>query len=234
MRPALSVYPDKDSLDRAAADLVADGLSRAHAARRGTAALALSGGETPRGLFELLATPEFSARIPWSEVEVYWTDERCVAPAHPDSNYGLARRCLLSKVPVKEENIHRIFGEQGPARAATEYETRLRKLGRGCDVVVLGVGEDGHTASLFPNTAALDENNAWATAAETPKGPRVTMTFPFLDLSGDILILAAGAAKAKVVAASAEGTGPYPVLRLSPSVPPRWLVDREAALNILK
>lgn len=234
MRPALSVYPDKISLDRAAAELVADGLSRAHAARRGTAALALSGGETPRGLFELLATPEFSARIAWPEVEVYWTDERCVAPGHPDSNYGLARRCLLSKVPVKEANIHRIPGELGPERAAAEYEARLRERGRGCDVVLLGVGADGHTASLFPDTPALDENNAWATAVETPKGPRVTMTFPFLNLSGDILILASGAAKAEIVAASMEGSGPHPVLRLRPPAAPRWLVDREAAANILK
>lgn len=234
MKPVLNVYPDKDSLDRAAADLVADGLSRALASRRGPAALALSGGETPRGLFELLATPEFSARIAWSEVEVYWTDERCVGPGHPDSNFGLAQRLLLSRIPVPEANVHRILGEQGPARAAAEYEARLRKLGRGCDVVLLGAGEDGHTASLFPNTAALEESTAWATAAETLKGPRVTMTFPFLNLCGDVLILAAGAAKAKVVAASLEGAGPYPVLRLSPPAPPRWLVDREAAANILK
>lgn len=233
MKPLLRIYPDKTSLDRAAASLVADGLSRARAARPGRVSLALSGGLTPRGLYELLATPEFSARIPWPEVEIYWTDERCVAPAHPDSNYGLAERCLLSKVPVEEANVHRIRGELGPVRGASDYEAALRRLGRGCDVVLLGAGEDGHTASLFPGTTALEEKNDWAAANDTPNGPRVTMTLPFLNLSGDILVLASGAAKSNVVAAAARGSEElYPVQRLRAARPALWLVDREAGAGL--
>lgn len=233
MRPIIRVHPDKASLDRAAALLVVELLGRAHAARRAPVALALSGGVTPRGLYELLASPEFSPRVPWPEVEVFWTDERCVPPQHPGSNYGMARDSLLSKVPVAEANIHRIHGELEPARAARDYEARLRRLGRGCDVVLLGVGDDGHTASLFPGAAALEEKDAWAAAVAGPLGPRVTMTLPYLELGGGLLVLACGAAKAKVVAAAARGSDEgYPVQRLRTRTPTVWLVDREAAAGL--
>lgn len=233
MKPVIRVFPDKTALDRGAATIVVGLLTEA-AARDGRATLALSGGATPQGLFALLASPEFTAKIPWPQVKVYWTDERCVPPEHPDSNYGLAKRLLLSKVPVEERNVHRILGERGAARAAADYESRLRKLGKGCDVVLLGAGEDGHTASLFPGTTALAETAVWAAANDTPKGPRVTMTLPYLNLSADVLVLAAGKAKAKVVAAVKEVGATYPIQRLSPPKPPLWLVDREAAANILK
>lgn len=233
MKPIVRVFADKTSLDRQAAILVSGLLTEA-AARGGRATLALSGGETPKGLLELLGSPEYAARVPWAGVSIYWTDERCVPPEHPDSNYGLAKRLLLSKVPVAENNVHRMIGELGAARAAADYESRLRELGKGCDVVLLGAGEDGHTASLFPDSPALAEKTAWAAANDTPKGPRVTMTLPFLNLSGDALVLACGSAKAPIVAAVMEGGGMYPVQRLSPSKPPFWLVDREAAVNILK
>lgn len=233
MSPIIRVHPDKASLDRAAALLVVELLSRAHAARRAPVSLALSGGATPRGLYELLASPEFSPRVPWPEVEVFWTDERCVPPEHPDSNYGMARDTLLSKIPVVEANIHRIRGELEPGRAARDYESHLRRLGRGCDLVLLGVGDDGHTASLFPNTVALEEKDAWAAASAAPRGPRVTMTLPYLDLSGGLLVLASGAAKAKVVAAAARGSDEgYPVQRLRTMTPPVWLVDKEAAAGL--
>lgn len=233
MNPIIRVYPDKASLDRAAALLVVELLSQVHASRRAPASLALSGGATPRGLYELLASAEFSSRVAWPEIEIFWTDERCVPPAHPDSNYGMARGSFLSKVPVAEANIHRIRGELDPARAAGDYEAQLRRLGRGCDVMLLGVGDDGHTASLFPNAAALEEKDVWAAAVEGPRGPRVTMTFPFLELSGGVLVLACGAAKAKVVAAVARGSDEgYPVQRLQTRTPAVWLVDREAAAGL--
>lgn len=231
--PVLRVYPDKASLDRAAASLIAELLSRALATRRAPVSLALSGGSTPQGLYALLASHEFSSRVPWPELEIFWTDERCVPPNHPDSNYGLARRLFLSKVPIPETGIHRILGERGAAAAASEYDARLRQLGGGCDVVVLGVGEDGHTASLFPGTAALEEKIAWAAANETPKGPRVTMTLPYLNLGENVLVLASGSAKSKVVAAAASGSREfYPVQRLWARTPALWLLDRDAATGL--
>lgn len=233
MKQSLRVYPDKSSLDRAAAGLIVELLARARARRSGPVALALSGGITPRGVYELLASEEFSDLVRWPETEIYWSDERCLPPDHQDSNFRMARRALLSKVPVAEANVHRIMGELGPESAAFAYETALRRLGRGCDVVLLGAGEDGHTASLFPGTPALEERKAWAAANPTPKGPRVTMTLPYLNLSGDILILASGAAKKAVVAASARDSGElYPVQRLRPQRPALWLVDREAASGL--
>ncbi|MEK7232490.1 MAG: 6-phosphogluconolactonase [Elusimicrobiota bacterium] len=231
--PVLRVYTDKASLDRAAASFIAEFLSQAYAARRAPVSLALPGGLTPQSLYALLAAPEFSTRVPWPEVEVFWTDERCVPPDHPDSNYGMVRHLLLSKVPLAEANIHRIQGDLGAAAAARDYDAQLRRLGRGCDVALLGVGEDGHTASLFPGTAALEERNIWATSSETPKGPRVTMTFPYLNLSENILVLASGAAKSKVVAAAASGAAElYPVQRLRARTPALWLVDQDAGAGL--
>lgn len=233
MKPIIRVYPDKASLDRAAALLVVELLGRAHAARRAPASLALSGGTTPRGLYELLASPEFSSRIPWPDIDIFWTDERCVPPEHPDSNYGMAKNSLLSKVPVAEANIHRIHGELEPERATRDYEARLRRFGRGCDVVLLGIGDDGHTASLFPNTAALNEMTAWAAAVSGPRGQRVTMTFPYLELSGDVLVLACGSAKAEVVASATRGSyKDYPIQRLRTNKPALWLVDHEASAGL--
>ncbi len=233
MRPVLRVCPDQASLDRAAALLVAELLHQASAARRAPVSLALSGGLTPQSLYEFLASPEFSGRVAWPELEVFWTDERCLPPDHPDSNYGMAQRLLLSKVPVAAANVHRIRGELDPARAARDYEAQLRRLGRGCDMVLLGAGEDGHTASLFPNTSALEERTAWAAANATPKGPRVTMTLPYLNLSGRVLVLASGAAKAAVVAAAARSLDEiYPVQRLRTKNPVLWLVDQEAAARL--
>ncbi len=230
MKPIMRVCPDKAALDRAAARLIVKFLTEAHAARRAPVALALAGGGTPRGVYELLASPEFSALVPWSEVDVYWTDERCVPPEHPDSNYGMAERALLSKVPVSPARVHRIQGELGPEKAALLYDAELRRLGRGCDAAVLGVGADGHTASLFPGDAALEERTAWAAAASSPGGPRVTMTFPYLNLAERVLVLASGAEKAKPVDAATRGAfGAYPVLRLIPKTPALWLVDQEAA-----
>lgn len=234
MRPVLRVYPDKASLDRAAALLVAQLLNQASAARRAPVSLALSGGLTPQSLYELLASPEFSARVPWPELEIFWTDERCLPPDHPDSNYGMAQRLLLSKVPIAAANVHRIHGELDPARAARDYEAQLRRLGRGCDVVLLGAGEDGHTASLFPNTAALEERDSWTAANATPKGPRVTMTLPYLNLSDNVLVLVSGAAKTAVVAAAARGVNQLDAVhRLRTKNPVLWLVDQAAAAGSL-
>lgn len=228
MKPLLRVHPDEESLGRAAARLLVERLGGARPGAR--ASLALSGGRTPLGLYELLASPEFAGRIPWPEIEVYWTDERCVPPDHPDSNYGAAERLLLSKVPVRPANVHRIRGEAGPGAAAREYEETLKRAGRGCDVVLLGAGEDGHTASLFPGDAALEEREAWAAPAAGPGGPRVTMTLPYLCLGADLVVLASGARKAPVVAAAARGDdGPLPVLRLKAAKPVLWLVNRDAA-----
>src|SRR5699024_4642592 len=126
----------------------------------GEFSVALAGGNTPKSLYELLAGDAFRDQIEWSKVSIYFGDERAVPPDHPDSNYAMARGALLSRVPIPEDNIHRMRGEIDPEDAAIEYGRVLKSTygdHGGLDLVLLGMGDDGHTASLFPDTAALDE-----------------------------------------------------------------------------
>lgn len=139
-------------------------------------AVALSGGSTPRSFYSLLATPEFSRQISWSQVHLFWGDERCVPPDHPESNYRMARETLLAKIQIPPENVHRMAGEKEPRIAAAEYEEELRdifQLAPGAfpcfDLILLGLGEDGHTASLFPGSDALEETKRLVTATYIAK-----------------------------------------------------------------
>ncbi len=151
--------------------------------------VALAGGSTPRRLYERLAACTF----PWSETEVFFGDERCVPPDHPDSNFRMASEALLSKVPAK---VHRMRGEACDAAA---YEEELRQVfGAGVpqiDLVLLGLGEDGHTASLFPDDPALEEQDRWVVRVERPDHPRLTLTLPVLSAARVALFLVAGEAK---------------------------------------
>ena len=137
-------------------------------AARGLFAVALAGGSTPRAAYMLLATEEYAVRVDWGRVHVFWGDERCVPPAHMDSNYRMARETLLDGVPLPAQNVHRMHGEMIPEDAASDYEKTLRlffgdDLPR-FDLVLLGMGSDGHTASLFPGMAILREERRWAVA----------------------------------------------------------------------
>ena len=229
MKPRFQVFTGRAALEEGAAGLIAAALAAARRTRPGRPSLALCGGASPRGLYELLASPAWTAALPWSELEVFFTDERCVGPEHPDSNYAMIQEALLSKVPVRPESIHRILGELPAEEAARRYETELRSAG-GCEVALLGAGADGHTASLFPGSSLLEERRRWAAAALTPLGPRVTMTLPYLDSCRSVFVYAPGPAKAGLVRrVRSQPEGLLPVQRLSPAEPPLWLLDEDAA-----
>lgn len=225
-----------DAADAAARE-IADAAASA-VAQRGRFVLALSGGETPRPLFQLLAR-DYRAAMPWDRTEICFADERCVPPHNPASNFGLAWSTLLSHVPVPDERIHRIFGELGPDAAASQYEARLRRLfadnpreGR-LDVALMGVGKDGHTASLFPGDHVVDEQTRWVAAAHAPPGApvpdRVTLTLGFLNRTRLVIFLCAGDEKREVVSQIVSGAAPHlPAARVSGVERTLWLLDRAA------
>ena len=179
-------------------------------ARTGWFVMALSGGRTPSVLFRLLAKPPYADRIVWDRCDVFWSDERCVPPRDPESNYRMAHDLLLDRVPVPPRNVHRIKGELPPSEAADRYEETLRRVlgardageapAELFDLVLLGMGVDGHTASLFPGNDALGEKTRWVVDVTAPPGiapaARVTMTLPVLNAAERVLFLTAGEDKA--------------------------------------
>lgn len=212
-------------------------------AARGRFTIALSGGSTPRHLYQLLAS-DYATQLPWATTHVFFGDERCVPPDHPDSNYAMARDALLVHIPGLESRARRIEGERAPGDGASRYAEMLHRefphtqgtVATTFDVLLLGVGTDGHTASLFPGSPAVDERSRWALATHAPPGApvadRVTLTFPALDASRTTLILCAGAGKQSIVSQIREA-GPrardlYPVARVSARGSVRWLMDRAA------
>ncbi len=237
--PQIEVYP-LEALAPAAATWLAATTQRA-VQRRGKAHIALSGGSTPRSLFRLLATPEWQSRVPWPHIHIWWADERGVAPDHHDSNYGAAYALLLSHLSVA--NIHRMRGEMDDAVAAARaYEMEMRhafNLGpRGrprFDLILLGMGADGHTASLFPGTAALAEHKALVTVGWAPVAPhrRLTLTLPVLNRAACCIFLAAGADKGPALAQVLRpdpSSPPLPAARVNPSQGRViWLLDTAAA-----
>lgn len=200
--PLLQVCPDAAALADAAAELWVSRAAAAIAAR-GRFAVALSGGATPRATYVLLATAAWADRVDWPYVHVFWGDERCVPPDHPESNYRLAREALLDHVPLRATNVHRIRTERDPREAAADYEQTLRDFfgpvcGPRFDLVLLGMGTDGHTASLFPGTAAVHEQERWVVAHCVPQlaAWRVTLTPVALNAAAQVAFLVSGAEKA--------------------------------------
>jgi 6-phosphogluconolactonase len=190
------------------------GVARASITERGRFDFVLSGGRTPESVYKSLV----DADLEWRKVHVWFGDERCVPPVHVDSNYHMANEALLSRVAIPPANVHRIRGEMDAYRAAEEYEAEMRKVLKVSDgelprfdLVLLGMGPDGHTASLFPGTPALEEEDALCcgTWVEKFKAYRVTMTFPVFDNAANVLFLACGADKAPMVKlATADTIGP--------------------------
>jgi 6-phosphogluconolactonase len=177
---------------------------------RGRARIAISGGSTPKAAFTLLADQShpFHARMPWDKLELYWVDERCVGPDDAESNYRMTREALLDHVPLKPEQIHRMEGELEPEEAAACYESGLRNGFRlegaevpRFDLVALGMGPDGHTASLFPHTAALHELGRLVVANHMPQKDtwRVTLTWPVINHARSVFFLVGGADKAQIL-----------------------------------
>lgn len=237
-------------MSRSAASCIAD-LARERLGESGWFTLVLSGGATPRLLYECLAAPPYREIMPWSSTHIFWGDERCVPPDHPKSNYRLAYRSMISRVPIREENVHRIPAEKGsPEEAAASYEKTLReffdegvkrssKKSRAgtslFDLVLLGVGTDGHTASLFPGNAVLEEKSRWVAPVSAPPGYRetcrVTMTLPLINRSGTVLFLVAGAKKLETVryiTGFRDAAATHPAAMVAPRKKPIWFVAAEA------
>lgn len=231
--PSIKVAATADELAREAAGWLIEAVDNAVVAT-GRCAIALSGGSTPHRLYRLLAA-EYVDRLPWSNIHILFVDERCVPADHPDSNFGAACRLLLDHVPLPYDNVHRMAGEKDPAAAAAEYATMLRsQFAKGADIALLGMGEDGHTASLFPNTAALEAvEPCVANWVEKLGTWRLTMSAPYLNKAFDVLVLVSGGAKASAVESAlfARGSATECPIRLVSPASGRmlWLMDAEAA-----
>ncbi len=243
--PEVRVFPDLKGLSREAAREVRRVIDDAVAAF-GRCAISLAGGSTPRGLYEILAR-DHREGIPWTYVDVFWGDERCVPPDHGASNVGMTRHALLDQVDIPEANVHvpPVAG-RSPVDAASEYEAELRAFFRdrdaaqqgwpAFDLILLGIGGDGHTASLFPGSDALDAGDRWVVASQAPPDAeirdRITLTMPVLNRARNVFVMTAGAAKRPVVREILEtpetGVLRYPAAQVHPKGRLVWWVDRAA------
>jgi len=204
------VYPSSEEMALASAQLFAERVQQA-AATRGIARIAISGGSTPKATFKILADPTqpFLHAVPWNKLQLYWVDERCVGPDDPDSNYGMTRDLLLSKVPILPDNVFRMEGELDPDEAASRYESVLRNSMKlegaespAFDLLTLGMGPDGHTASLFPHTPALDEMGRLVVANHVAQKEtwRITLTWPVINQAREVVFEVEGESKTEVLA----------------------------------
>ena len=244
-QPDARVFADLETMSQALAAEIARAASDAVAAR-GRFTIALSGGSTPRRLYQLLAA-DYREQVPWHAVHVFFGDERCVPPTHEESNYGMARFELLSRVPIPSDHVHRMPGELSPEEGARRYDALLRRLladgdatspprGETLDVALQGIGADGHTASLFPGSWALEERERWAVAVEAAEymetRMRITMTLPVLNGARDVYVQVAGAEKRPVVNEILGGdptaASKYPAARLRGMQRTVWFLDRAA------
>lgn len=239
----LEIRPDLNTLMRASAERVAS-ISEAAITARGHFTIALSGGSTPKALYELLAG-EYAKHLDWPNFHIFWSDERCVPPDHPDSNYRAARVTMLDYVPVPMSNIHRMYGEIDPLQAADQYEMMLREFfltrvqenepAPRFDLILLGMGEDGHTASLFPGTAAIYSQDRWVVGHHIEKLDtwRLTLTPPAINAAANVILLVVGESKAETLRA-VFNEDYQPNILPAQSVDPvagraLWLVDATAA-----
>ena len=209
-RPVTITYrisPTPAEVAKAAAELFTTAVINAVSAR-GVARVAISGGTTPKAMFALLAAEPFAFQIPWDKLDLFWVDERCVPPDNADSNYRMTREALLSKVPLPADRIHRMEGELTPEVAAARYESTIRNAFRlegaetpTFDLILLGMGDDGHTASLFPHTEGLNDLTHIVIANHVPQKDtwRITLTSPVLNQGREVAFLIEGAAKAQVL-----------------------------------
>lgn len=240
MKMDMRVFQDGDALSRAALDellrIVSDAVKE-----RGRFAIALAGGHTPAKLYQIWGQPEKRGmRTPWERVHLFWGDERYVPHDDPASNYRMARESLIAHAPIPAENVHPMPTDvPQPEKAAEAYGAELRRFfGTGApafDLQLLGLGVEGHTASLFPGSPALEEKERWVVAVVAPaKSPhRLTLTLPVLNQARNTFFLVTGADKRAIISAlrgqSTEGSSPYPVARVQPKGPVVWFLDKEAA-----
>lgn len=203
--------------------------------------VALSGGSTPKLMFQILAE-QFRDEVAWSRTHFFWSDERHVPPDHPESNYRMANEAMLSHVPVAPENVHRVHGENpNAADAAVEYEQTIIQVTKQTlprlDLIFLGLGTDGHTASIFPGSEVLHETKRLVAApyVEKFKSYRITMTLPLLNNGAAIVFLVSGAEKAEIVKAVFEGENEFPAKAVKPIEGELiWMLDKDAAAYLSK
>ena len=201
--------------------------------------VALSGGSTPKLMFQLLAD-QFREEVAWSRVHFFWSDERHVPPDDPESNYRMANEALLSHVPVSANNVHRILGENpDAATVASDYEQTIRAVTKQTlprfDLIFLGLGADGHTASIFPGSDVLHETERLVAApyVEKFKSHRITMTLPLLNNGASIVFLVSGAEKAEIVKQVLQGEKKYPAQAVNPTQGELiWMLDKAAASKL--
>lgn len=234
----IRIYNDLEALSQAAAELFML-QSRVASLVCGRFTVALSGGETPRRMYEILATSPYRERIHWSEVHVFWSDERCVPEDDPRSNSLMARQALLNHVPIPEQNIHPIRCNVSPQEAALQYEHELKeffsKQNPHFHLILLGLGGNGHIASLFPHTSVLNENDRWVMDVYIAElgMHRVTFTAPYINQAQQVAFLVSGADKAQVLENVLEGSyqpNELPAQLIRPAgYHPLWLVDKAAS-----
>jgi 6-phosphogluconolactonase len=223
----IEIFANAQELARGAAEYFVARSGEA-VARKGFFTVALSGGSTPKALYQLLVDLD----VPWSKTHFFWSDERHVPPDHPDSNYRMAYEAMLARVPVPESNIHRVHSENpDAAEAANEYEQTLLPL----DLILLGLGTDGHTASIFPGSEVLNETKRLVAAPWVEKfnAYRITMTLPLLNNGASVVFLVSGAEKAGIVKEVIEGPKQYPAQFVQPSHGQLlWMLDKDAASSL--
>jgi len=230
----LEVLADPPALARHVADWMITKLQG-----EGQCRVSLSGGSTPRRLYELLASDEFAGRFPWQRVSWFWGDERFVPYDHPDSNFRMTRLAMLSKVPVPSQNIYPMPTDGSPDQAAQRYEQTLRQAyGTALldparplfDITLLGLGDDGHTASLLPGEPVLEERERWVAAVSHGRPEiRLTLTYPPIESSRYVAFLVTGKEKAAVLHKIRSGGSGLPASRVRPMGELVWFVDQAAA-----
>jgi 6-phosphogluconolactonase len=234
----IRVFNDYEALSLAAAEMFVD-LANQAIKSNGRFSVALSGGNTPHRLYEILAADPLFEKVQWKDVHVFWGDERCVPSDDLRSNFLMARRTLLDRVPVSADHIHPIRGDFDPAEAAIQYETELQRFFAGrppiFDLIFLGLGDNAHTASLFPHTTVLSESERWVSEIYVAEQSmyRVTMTAPLINQARDVIFLVSGTEKAAALQRVLEGAYlplEYPAQLIHPNgAHPIWLVDKAAA-----
>jgi 6-phosphogluconolactonase len=238
MTQEVCIYPDRQALIEATLTLMVARI-RSAIDERQSCSIALSGGSTPQPLYAALA----HADLPWDRIHIYWGDERYVPAEHPDSNYGMTKRVWLDLAPIPAANIHPFPTEIAPPQlAADEYERQLRSnfgLEAGSipvfDIILLGMGDDGHTASLFPHTAALSVLDRLVTVGDKDGQPRLTFTFPLINRARSVIFLISGASKqaalAEIFAPTGDDTA-YPSRGVRPQGELLWLLDAAAGQEL--
>lgn len=240
----VEIYPDADTLSHKAAEYIVR-IANESTSTYGRFTIALSGGSTPKKTYALLASEPYRSQIDWIRVEVFWSDERCVPPDNEESNYHMAEEVLLSKVPIPQSQVHRVPADQPDREVASEaYSLEMKRIFENnelprFDLIQLGMGPEGHTASLFPHQASLQEGNRLVIPVAVPKPPplRLTFTPPLLNAARHVLFLVTGSEKADAVHAVLEGEydpDEYPAqIVRAPDGEVSWMLDTAAAAKLV-